>query len=345
MVKPKKLTPGDTVALVSLSSGIAGEEHFSDRVKIGKTRLENDFGLKVAIMPNAMKGITFLDENPQARADDLMRAFSDSGITAVISMIGGDDTIRLLPFINFETLRNNPKIFMGYSDTTVNHFMLYKAGITSFYGPCVFTDFAENRAMYDYTKGYIQKVLFEENDTLPVEPSPQWTSEFLDWANPENNAVPRTMVPDSKGYELLQGNGVVRGRLLGGCADVFPMIIGTELWPGAEQWTDSILFLETSEEYPSPDSIKYLLRGLAAQGVIKRLKGVIFGKPKDEKYYGEYKEVLLRVIGKEAGRPDLPVLYNMNFGHTAPICILPYGVLSEIDCAERSFRLLESAVS
>jgi muramoyltetrapeptide carboxypeptidase LdcA involved in peptidoglycan recycling len=124
---------------------------------------------------------------------------------------------------------------------------------------------------------------------------------------------------DEKGYELLQGHGTVKGRFIGGCVDVFPMIIGTEIWPDKTRWKDSILFLETSEEYPSPNSLKYLLRGIAAQGLFDKICGIICGKPKDAKYYHDYKNVLLRVVGKEVGRYDLPILYNMNFGHTAPI--------------------------
>lgn len=261
MIKPNRLKAGDSVALVSLSSGMAGEKIFSHRVEIAKLRLENDFGLNVVIMPNAMKGIEFLDQNPQLRAEDFMNAFKDTNIKAVFSMIGGDDTIRLLPFIDFEVLRRNPKIFLGYSDTTVNHFMMYKAGITSFYGPSVIAQFAENGSLHIYTKEYLKKLLFDKQDTVTIQPSPQWTSEFLDWGNPENNTVPRTMLPDEKGYELLQGQGIVRGRLIGGCADVFPMIIGTEIWPDKDQWKNSILFLETSEEYLSPNSLNTCFAG------------------------------------------------------------------------------------
>lgn len=341
MIKPNRLNQEDVVALVSLSSGIAGDSLFSHRVDIGKARLEKEFGLRVVIMPNAMKGIEYLDRNPQARASDLMIAFSDPKIKAIITMIGGDDSIRLLPYIDYDIIRNNPKIFMGYSDTTVNHFMLYKAGLTSFYGPCVFAEFAENSAMHDYTKQYIQQVLFEIPNALPILPSNTWTSEFLDWSSPENSQIPRKMVPDNKGYELLQGTGTVQGTLLGGCVDVLPMIIGTDLWPSKEQWKNCILFLETSEECPSPNTVKYLLRGLVAQGVIDQISGIIFGKPKDETFYSEYKDVLLQVVGKEAERGDMPILYNMNFGHTAPICILPYGIKSEIDSEAKSFRLIE----
>lgn len=344
MIKPKKLKRGDTVALVSLSSGLGGEPLFTHRVEQGVRRLENVFGLKTIIMPNAMKGIEYLDNNPQARAEDLMDAFQNPSISAVITMIGGDDTIRLLPYIDFNIIRNNPKIFMGYSDTTVNHFMMYKAGITSFYGPAIMSEFAENVKMHEYTRKFIEKILFGNENVVEISASYEWTSEILDWGNAENDKIQRKMIQDSKGYELLQGNKTVQGKLIGGCIDVFPMIIGTQLWPAADAWKDSILFLETSEECPDPNVIKFILRGLAAQGILNEISGIIVAKPYQEKYYEEYKEVLKQVVGKEAGRRDLPILYNMNFGHNAPITILPYGIMAEISCEKREFRLLESSV-
>jgi muramoyltetrapeptide carboxypeptidase LdcA involved in peptidoglycan recycling len=82
-------------------------------------------------MPNALKGIKYLDEHPEARASDLMDAFRDKEIKAIFSAIGGDDSIRLLPYIDFDVIKNNPKIFTGFSDTTSNHMMMYKAGLVS----------------------------------------------------------------------------------------------------------------------------------------------------------------------------------------------------------------------
>jgi len=344
MIKPSLLSYGDKVAIVSLSSGLGGELAFKHKFELGKQRLESEFGLQPIVMPNALKGIDYLDKNPKARADDLMDAFEDKEIHAVITMIGGDDTIRLLPYINFDTLQRNPKIFMGYSDTTINHFMLYRVGLVSFYGPCVMVEFAENVAMHEYTKNCIRSMLFENNKNLIIPPSNQWTSEFLEWANPENDTIKRKMTDDGKGYEILQGNGIARGRLLGGCIDVFPMLFGTELWPQKNEWEDSLLFLETSEECPHPDTVKYILRGLVAQGVVEKINGIVVGKPMGEKYYEEYKLIFIRVISEEAGRKDLPILYNVNFGHNAPNCILPYGVEAEINCFERSLRICESVV-
>jgi len=287
MIKPTKLSKGDTVAIVSLSSGLGGEATFIHRYEVAKQRLETVFGLNVITMPHALKGLEFLDNNPKARAEDLMAAFKDPLVKAIITMIGGDDTIRLLPYICFDTIRNNPKIFMGYSDTTANHFMMYKAGLVSFYGPCIMCEFAENVAMHDYTKHYIMSMLFDPQAKLSITPSPKWTGQHLDWADAGNNNIARDMAPNPRGHELLQGEGIARGRLLGGCLDVLPMIIGTEIWPAISQWQDAILFLETSEECPRPADVKYLLRNLAAQGIISRLAGIIVGKPYQEKYYGK----------------------------------------------------------
>lgn len=96
------------------------------------------------------------------------------------------------------------------------------------------------------------------------------------------------------------------------------MLIGSNLWPSLTEWNDKILFLETSEEKPTPQLIKYYLRGLGAQGVLNRIKGIIFGKPQGNVYYEEYKTVLKDVL-KEFKLESLPVLYNLNFGHNLPI--------------------------
>lgn len=132
MIKPKRLKKGDKIAVVSLSWGGLGDEALIHKFHIAKERLERDFGLQVVAMPNALKGTYFVDEHPELRAKDLMDAFRDETISAIFCAIGGDDTIRLLPYIDYDVIRNNPKIFMGYSDTTVNHFMMYKAGLGSF---------------------------------------------------------------------------------------------------------------------------------------------------------------------------------------------------------------------
>ena len=204
MIKPKKLKKGDKVAIVSLSSGLAGEEMFRHRYELGKKRLEQ-LGFNVVIMKNALKGIEYLYNHPEKRAEDFMEAILDKDIKGIICNIGGDDTIRLLPYIDFEAIANNPKVFMGYSDTTINHYMMQKAGVVSYYGPAVMTDFAENNNMHTYTLKYINEVLLENMEDIVIKSSDKWTSEYLDWAIEENDNIARKMNEEKYGYEVLQG--------------------------------------------------------------------------------------------------------------------------------------------
>ena len=342
MIKPQRLKKGDKIAVVSLSWGGLGDDSLIHKYRIAKERLEKEFGLEVTVMPHALKGSTFIDEHPELRAQDLMDAFRDKTINGIFCAIGGDDTIRLLPYIDYDVIRSNPKIFMGYSDTTVNHFMLYKAGLVSFYGPSVMCEFGEYVKMFDYTASAVKDVLFGDTAGYEIKPSPVWSDDFAEW-DEKNIGMPKKLKPDLHGYEILQGNGKVKGHLLGGCLDVLPMIFGTEIFPSPAKWDGAVLFLETSEERPSPDFVKWILRNFAAQGILKRLNGIIIGKPQAEQYYEEYKEAVLKVIANEEKLKEMPIIYNVNFGHAMPIGIIPYGIKAELDCDRKTITLLESA--
>ena len=342
MIKPERLKKGDKVAIVSLSSGLLGEKEFIHKYYIGKQRLEEKFGLEVVTMPNTLKGIQYLYENPEKRAEDLMNAFKDKTIKAIICSIGGDDTIRLLPYIDYNVIKENPKIFMGFSDTTANNLMMYKAGLVSYYGPTFMCDFAEYVDMYDYTENAIKEMLFNPQEKYEIKKCEYWTNEHINWCE-ENINKSKTRIKDTKGYEIIQGTGKVTGKLLGGCLDAFPIYNGTEIWPDSKEWKDKILFLETSEDKPDPNLITFYLRNMGAQGILNVAKGIIVGKPQDEKYYEEYKDVYKKVL-KEFHRTDMPVLYNVNFGHSSPIGIIPYGIECELDVDNKKITLLESCV-
>jgi muramoyltetrapeptide carboxypeptidase LdcA involved in peptidoglycan recycling len=342
LIKPKKLQIGDKVATISLSWGGAGDPDILWRYEIGKKRLKEIFGLEVVEMPNTLSGSEYIYNNPVKRAEDLMMAFKDPSIKAIFSCIGGDESVRILPYIEYEVIRNNPKIFMGFSDTTVTHYICMKAGISSFYGPSILAGFAENVELHDYMKHWVNKSLFDSNPIGNIEPSPVWTSERLPWE--EKNKFTRRKVNSNTGYELLQGKGKVQGRLIGGCMDVLEMLKGTEVWPASEDWKDSILFFETSEDKPTPVYFEYWLRGYGAMGILQKAKGIIFGKPYDNFYYEEYKKVIYKVVRDELKLYDLPILCNMSFGHTEPVFVIPYGAMAEIDCEQKKFSILESGV-
>jgi len=339
--KPNKLSKGDKVATISLSWGGAGDDDLLWRYYLGKKRLQEEFELEVVEMPNTLKGTEYIYNNPEKRAEDLMEAFRDDTIKAIFSCIGGDESIRILPYIDFDVIKNNPKVFIGYSDTTVTHFMCLKAGMASFYGASILAEFAENIEIFDYTKEYIEKVLFNNKVIGEISPCDYWTSERLAWEE-INKDTPKKLNKNN-GYELLQGSGKVQGRLIGGCIEVLEMMKGTILW-NIEDFEDAILFFETSEDMPEPKYVEYWLRNYGSQEILQKVKGIIWGKPYNNKYYEEYKEVIKTVIQDELKLTELPILYNMNFGHTEPMTCLPYGALSEIDCDKKAFSILEAGV-
>lgn len=341
LVKPQRLGPGDKVATVSLSWGGAGDADLLWRYNLGKKRLEEEFGLEVVEMPNTLKGSDYLYQHPEKRAEDLMAAFSDTSIKAIISCIGGDESIRMLPYIDFEIIKNNPKIFIGYSDSTIAHFICLKANLSSFYGASILAELAENVKIFDYTSYWFRKVLFDPKPIGIISATTEWTGERIEWY--ESNQLMEKTMTKNQGYEFLQGKGVVKGPLIGGCIEVMEMIKGTSLWPSNEKFEDSILFFETSEEMPEPSYIEYWLRNYGSQGILQKVKAIIWGKPYQERYFEEYKNSIMKIIS-ELGLMDLPIVYNMTFGHNQPMTCLPYGAMAEIDCDNKTFTILESGV-
>ena len=339
--KPGRLKPGDTVATISLSWGGAGDPDLLWRYRAGKKRIEEQFGLRVIETEHALSGSDFLYRHPELRARDLMDAFRNPSVKAIFSMIGGDESVRLIPYIDLDVIRDNPKIFLGYSDSTIAHLLCLKAGLSSFYGPCVLAEFAENVRMFLYTAEWVDRALFRAEVPGLVDPAPSWTGERIAWL-PEYADREKRLLPN-RGYELLQGAGKAVGRLIGGCVDVLEMAKGTALWPDADAFDGAMLFLETSEDMPEPSYLTYWLRNYGSQGILHRVRALLIGKPYQEKYYEEYK-ASIRAVLCELNLSGLPVLYNMTFGHNEPMCVLPYGALVELDCEARTFAILEAGV-
>ena len=345
MLKPRKLKPGDTVAAISLSWG--GPGAFPHRYEAGKKQFSQEFGVNVVETRHALRDPAWLEAHPEARASDLMEAFSDPSISGIISTIGGHESIRLLPHIRDEVIAANPKVFLGYSDTTVAHLVCFRAGLVSFYGPAFMSGFAENVGMFPYMVDSVRTACFRAAPIGLVEPNKDgWTVEHLDWATPENQHRTRTLNPSHE-WRFLQGTGAAQGRLIGGCVEVLEWLRGTSAWPKLADFNDAILFLETSEEAPPPHTVARALRTYASMGILGRLSGILFGRPGGEvpiERFPDYDEAILQVVAKEEGLSNLPVVTNMDFGHTDPMFVLPYGVMAQIDCRNRRFEILESAV-
>lgn len=342
LLKPKKLQRGDKIATISLSWGGAGE--LPHRYQIGKERLQDIFGLKVVETKHALKSAQWIYENPQARAEDLMDALCDTSIKAIISNIGGDDSIRLLPYIDLEIIHKHPKIFLGFSDSTVTHFMFLKAGVSSFCGTSLLVGFAENGTMHKYQIEDIERTLFSTDIIGKIyENTTGWTSERVSWQDVSLQHQVRQLEKHT-GWNFLNGKGKVQGRLIGGCIEVLEFLKGTSLWLNSEEWKDTILFLETSEDMPHPNIFKWWLRNYAAQGILKNCKGIILGRPYDNSYVQEYNKILLDIIVEEEKLIHLPIITEMDFGHTCPVFTLPYGAMAELNMDDKSFSILESGV-
>ena len=339
--KPPRLQAGDTVAAVSLSWGGAGDPEILWRYETGKRRLQEAFGLNVIELPHTLKGADHVYRHPEERAADLMRAFADPNIRGIFSCIGGDDSIRMLPYLDFDVMWKNPKVFLGYSDTTITHLACLKAGFTSFYGPSILAEFAENIRVFPYTVAHVQKALFEAAPIGDIPATEAWTGDRIEWL--QENAHLEKKLMKNEGYQVLQGEGRARGPLIGGCLEVLDMAKGTSLWPTPEAFSGALLFLETSEDMPAPETVLYTLRSFGAMGIFHAVCGLLVAKPHQGRYFEEYAAVIKKVLD-EYRLPSLPVLYNMSFGHNEPMCTLPYGALAEIDCGKGTFAILEPGV-
>lgn len=360
MKKARALNKGDKVAIVSLSGGMLGEPFCSHDIELGRKRL-GEFGLEMVIMPNALKGISYLKEHPEARADDLKLAFSDSSIKGIICAIGGDDTYRLLPYLldDPEFIRNveeNPKLFTGFSDTTVNHLMFYKLGLMTCYGPNLINDLAElGNDMLPYTKDAFARYMgIGKCDAIRA--SEVWYEERTDFS-PKSIGTDRKTHQELRGYEVIHGGGEganFRGRLLGGCLDtLYDLLTGVDnpeakivcekygIFPDAEEWEGKILFIETSENCMPPERLAKILEAFDSRGIFSAIHGILVGKPQNEVYYEEYKAVYRTAL---AAYPNLPVLYNVNFGHAYPRTVLAYGAEVAVDVDKREIIYAESFV-
>lgn len=354
MIKPQKLNQGDKIAIVSLSKGLLGMPFCKHELDIAIKRLK-EFGLEPVIMPNALKDMEYIEKHPEARASDLKKAFMDDSIKAIITAIGGIDTYKTIPYLmedeEFKSaVKNNPKIFTGFSDTTNNHLMFNRLGLSTFYGPCLLVDIAElDNDMLPYTKEYFEKYFMDESG-FEITSSPVWYSDRKSYG-PEEIGKPRESHKEEHGFEILNGSGVVTGKLYGGCIEsIYDAFTGASfedkpevyekygIFPTEEEWKEKILFLETSELTAQPDELEKMLMELKKRNILKLVKGLIVGKPMDEKYYNEYKKVYRKVFADL----DTPVLFNVNFGHSVPRCIIPYDAEATIDYDDKKIIINSS---
>lgn len=341
MKKPNRLKIGDTLAIVTPSWG--GPACFAEVFNLGIKNLES-LGFKIIIMPSACLDAQTIYHNPKLRADDIHQALQDPNIAGVISAIGGTDSARVLPYLDPEIFLENPKFFMGFSDATTITTFINQLGIVSFNGPSIMAGFSQLKTHSVEYQTYLSDFIFSNPCALKLPAFDYYSDGYPEWSEPKNLGLLKPLKVDS-GPHFIQGNGVGSGQLFGGCIEVLEMIKGTQFWPNSDFWHNKILFLETSEDKPSIDYIKFWLRNYGVMGVFDKLSGLIFGRARD--YSDEEKQqldnVILQVIAIEFGQGDLPIVTNMSFGHTDPQIILSLGINYQIDTQNQSITQLESS--
>jgi len=336
-----------TVTVVSLSAGTLGEPFAAHELRLGAERLRG-LGLEVRFAEHALRGLAYIREHPEKRAEDLLRAFRDPETDMILCAIGGDDTYRLLPYLfGRGELREavSDKIFLGFSDSTVNHLMLHKVGLNTFYGQSFLSDVCElGPDMLPYTRRYFEE-LVATGRIAEIRPSELWYESRSDYGADRLGTV--TASHPNGGFELLQGAPVFSGRILGGCIDtLFDLFDGERyadspqlcerygLFPPIDDWRGRILLLESSEEKMPPEKYARALAALGRTGLFGVISGILVGKPMDGAYDREYREALIRAVGD----PSLPIVCNLSVGHALPRCIIPFGVEAEVDVRAQRIR-------
>jgi len=339
--KPAPLRKGDRVAILSPSWG--GPSVFPHVYEKGLDNLRL-LGLEPVEFPTARMAAKELHRNPRARAEDINRAFGDPSIKGIIATIGGSDSVRILKYLDGDLIRGNRKFLMGYSDFTTLTAWLNQLGLVTFNGPSVMAGFSQWESFDEDYRKYVTDYLFSPEETGLLPRFPRYCDGYPSWADRENTGKLNPL-KESESPRFLQGEGRVEGRLFGGCLEVLEIMKGTPFWPEESFWDGRILFFETSEDKPPVDYVRYWLRNYGVMGVFDRIAGILFGRARD--YTGgektDLEETVLEVVRDEFGNSRIPIVCNLDFGHTDPQVILPLGITFRIDCGKGEISQRESA--
>jgi muramoyltetrapeptide carboxypeptidase LdcA involved in peptidoglycan recycling len=192
----------------------------------------------------------------------------------------------------------------------------------------------------------VKNMLFSTSDSYTYQGYDKHCDGYEDWSKKENNGKTKKMIKN-KPWNFVQGNKVVSGRLFGGCIEVLEFLKGTDFWPQKSFWKNKILFLETSEDKPSVEQVRDYLRNYGMQGILSNLSAILFGRARgySEKEKSDLDDTIHKVINQEFGLIDIPIVTEMDFGHTDPQFVLPLGAKAKINCINKEFSLIETWLS
>jgi muramoyltetrapeptide carboxypeptidase LdcA involved in peptidoglycan recycling len=336
--KPAVLKEGDRVAIVSPSTSLPSI--FPAVADRGIENLRKYFGLVPVIAEHAYSDIEHNYLHPEMRARDLNEAYGDRSIKAIISTIGGDESVRILRYLDAATISENPKIFTGFSDCTTVTSYLFNRNIASIYGGAVMAGFAQMEHFPKEFRDYWYRIMFEDSRNLRMEGFHEFSEGYPDWrSSTEASAISKKQHAEE--WKWINGDSM-KGRIFAANLEVLDSLRGTDHFPLKEYLKGHMLLLETSEEVPKPLQVARTIRNFAVTGILDTVTGIGLGRYRG--YSGDMKmEVRARiadVLRKEFGLEDLPFVDGLDFGHTDPYFPLPVGIKAHIE--GNSITFLES---
>ncbi|MFF5003093.1 S66 peptidase family protein [Streptomyces phaeochromogenes] len=332
---PPKPVPGDRVAVISPSAGLPGILPLP--YELGLERLRTEYGLEPVEYPATRR----MGSTPRERADDIHAAFADPDVKAVMASIGGDDQITVLPLLDRELIRANPKPFFGYSDNTNLLVYLWNTGIVGYHGASVMGELGRPGAMDPLTAESVRAALFTSGE-YELRPAERWRDVDRDWADPATfESEPETR--PGAGWTWVNADRVMEGRSWGGCLEILAglLMADREIPHDLSVHDGGVLFLETSEELPSSEEVFRVLRNMGERGLLQRFSALLMGRAKTwsferpnspqegARYAAEQREAVLRAMGAYA--PDSTIVLDVDLGHTDPQIVIPYGGVIRVD--------------
>lgn len=312
-IKPRRLAQGDTVAMVAPASAT----FLRMELDLAREALEM-FGLKVLVGEHLLERHGYLAGQDAARAADINRFFADPGIRAVLPIRGGWGSNRVLPYLDYEAIRRNPKIVLGFSDITALLLAISaKANLVTFHGP-------NGMGRWDeWSADYVKRVLF--NAEAVTFENPHEKKDFII----QTEYRTQTIVP-----------GTARGTLLGGNLTVVTALLGSAYLPS---WDGCILFLEDVGE--DIYRVDRMLTSLKLAGVLRKIRGFVFGTCEECEPGEGYGSLTLEEVFDDHIRPlKVPAWRGAMIGHRMPQFTLPVGAQVEIDATQATMKMLAPAV-
>lgn len=329
---PRKLNPGDAIAVFSPSSPATATA--PTRYRRGREYLEGK-GLRFIEGARTGRWDYYRSGSIAERAQELNELIRNPEVRCIMAAIGGMNSNSLLPYIDYPALLRDPKPIVGYSDVTALLLGIYaRTGLTTYYGPAVVASFGELPPYVDETWRFFADVVMGEARPPHLLPTPEkWTDEFINW---ERQDRPKVGVQNA--LVALHG-GRVRGRLIGGNLNTMQGIWGTPFMP--EILPGDILLIEDSLKDAAEVERSFSL--LKLSGVFDRIGGLVLGKHEKFDDLGSERKPY-EILNEVMGKVDFPVLAEFDCCHTHPMLTLPIGVAAELDADARTLTLLEPFV-